>query len=168
VALRDIVASDRDLPAFAMFADTVRSSCLSLDDAPELVAVLERFALLLHLGRDRDAAETLADYAARALAAAEHLLGGGVVNRTLVAEAEPWIRSFRLGALALQRIAELAAEGRLDDAASTDLVGLRDQLIAARRRVFGDALDMALTDLVAPPVPRTTDRTVPSPKEAAP
>ncbi len=168
VALRDVVGSEHDLPAFAMFADTVRSSCLSLDDAPELVAALERFALLQHLGRDREAADELGDYASRALAAAEHLLGGAVVNRALVAEAEPWIRSFRVGALALQRIAELAAEGRLDAAASTALAALRDQLIAARRRVFGDALDMTLTDLVAPPVPRTTTRTVPSAKEATP
>lgn len=168
VALRDVVGSDRDLPAFAMFADTVRSSCLSLDDAPELVAALERFALLVHLGRDADAAATLHDYADRALDAADHLLGGAVVNRALIAEAEPWIRSFRVGAVALQRIAALAADGRLDDAASTDLADLREQLIAARRRVFGDALDMTLTDLVAPPVPRTTAHHVPSHKEAAP
>lgn len=165
VALNDVVGSDADLGAFTMFADTVRSSCLSLDDAPEFGAELDRFAFLVETGREQDAAAGLARYAERALAAADHLLGDTVHNRALIAEARPWIESFRLGALAIERIADLAAEGRLDDADPV-LADLRSRLIAARRRVFGDALDMALTDLVAPPVPRTTKRT--SHKEAAP
>lgn len=165
VALADVVGAD-DLAAFTRFADTVRSSCLNLEDAPEFTSALDRFAFLLETGHEDAAAAVLAAYADSALDAAAHLLDGPVTNPALIADVRPWIESFRTGAQAVRHLAELAAEHRLERDAAVELAPYRDALIAARRRVFGDALDMTLTDLVAPPVARTT-RPVTSHQEAS-
>ena len=62
-------------------------------------------------------------------------------------ECRPWLASFELGARALGRLADLAAEGRLGTDGPAELrpflVGLR----RARVRVFGDLLEMTLSDL---------------------
>ena len=47
----------------------------------------------------------------------------------------------------MARTAELAANGRLEAEAATELVPFLARLRHARVRVFGDALDMFLSDL---------------------
>ncbi|HEY6570733.1 MAG TPA: protein O-GlcNAcase, partial [Candidatus Limnocylindrales bacterium] len=144
-AMRDVVG-DRDVDDFALFADNVRSSCLSPDDAPAVTRALETFAFQMDQGAGRLAASELGTLANRLLAAADHLLRGPVENRALIAECRPWIEAFETGAQALRQIAVLAAEGRLEK----DAAELRPYLVRlrqARVRVFGDALDMTLADL---------------------
>ncbi|GAB3124379.1 protein O-GlcNAcase [Glaciibacter psychrotolerans] len=148
-ALRDVVG-DADLAAYALFADTVRSSCLSAEDAPALTRALDAFAYGYRFDDRHAAAAALADVAHRMQVAADHLLNGPVVNPALIAEARPWIESFGIGADALARVAELARENRLETDGPTELIGYLTALRAANRRVFGDLLDMTLAELTAP------------------
>ena len=141
------VAGPADAAAFAVFADNVRSSCLSAADAPVVGRALEAFAFRLDRDEGRVAAVDLAALADRLLAAAHHLLRGPVENTALVDDCRPWIEAFELGAQAIRRIADLAAEDRLDADAGTELIPYLARLRRARVRVFGDALDMALADL---------------------
>jgi hyaluronoglucosaminidase len=141
------VAGAPDREAFALFADNVRSSCLSADDAPIVSEALATFLFRTEQGDGAAAAVDLAALAGRLSDAAEHLLRGPVTNPALVAECRPWIAAFETGARAIAHIARLGAAGRLD---SDGPVELRPWLVAlrqARVRVFGDALDMTLADL---------------------
>ncbi len=82
------------------------------------------------------------------LAAASHLLRGPVANQALMDEARPWLVAFELGARADpgHRGPWLRQAHWTHDAASV----LRPFLVRLRRarvRVFGDALEMTLSDL---------------------
>ena len=141
------VVGDEDLDAFAVFADNVRSSCLATDDAPVVSRALERFAFRLEQGDGAAAAIDLRDLAGRLLAAAERLLRGPVRNPVLIEECRPWIEAFELGAKAIARTAELASTGRLEESATAELRPFLAALRQRRVRVYGDALDMFLSDL---------------------
>ena len=65
----------------------------------------------------------------------------------LIADCRPWIEAFETGAQAMGRIAELAANGRLERDARTALRPFLVRLRNARVRVFGNALDRTLADL---------------------
>jgi hyaluronoglucosaminidase len=147
-AIRD-VAGGTDAEAFALFADNVRSSALSDDDAPMVGRALERFGSALDQGapETRAAAAELGALAGRLLDAAARLLGDDVTNRALMDECRPWLRGFELGAQALARMADLAAEGRLATDGATELRSFLVRLRRARVRVFGDVLEMTLSDL---------------------
>ena len=144
--LRDIVG-DADAEAFAQFADNVRSSCLCTDDAPVVARALESFAFRREGGDETAAALELGALADRLLAAADHLLRGPVADTALIDEARPWIESFEIGGRALRRIADLAADGRLDLDGPGELLPYLRRLHRARVRVFGDAVTMALAEL---------------------
>jgi hyaluronoglucosaminidase len=147
----------RDARAFAIFADNVRSSCLSDDDAPSVSAALASFSVAAdetsESGDDaalRVAAHALRDLAAGQLDAADHLLRGNVANPLLIEECRPWIEAFEVGAEAMCAAAELAIEGRLPrdrEAVVATLVPYLSALRDRRVRVFGDALDMFLVDV---------------------
>jgi hyaluronoglucosaminidase len=144
-AIRDVAGGDAD--AFALFADNVRSSCLSPEDAPRVTRGLEAFGFATARGEMERAATELRSLADRLLAAAAHLLRGPVENRALIDECRPWLEAFELGAEALRRIADLGLAGRLERDARRELLPFLARLRDARVRVFGDALDMALEDL---------------------
>jgi hyaluronoglucosaminidase len=149
-AIRDVLGAangGRDAEAFALFADNVRSSCLCTDDAPVVARALEAFAFRASQGDPAGAADDLRALAVRLLAAADHLLRGDVANGSLIDECRPWIESFELGARALNHIAELAADDRLETDGPAELLPYLARLRGARVRVFGDAVDMALADL---------------------
>lgn len=156
VAVADIVGDPADVHAYRMFAENSLTSCLNLDDALEFGRTLERFDFLVEIGRAEQAAVELAEYAGRLRAASDHLLSGRVTNTALVAEAMPWLESFRIGAEALTVMAQLAAAGDLETDGPIALASFRDELVANRRRVFGDSLDMALAEIVSPITPRIT------------
>jgi hyaluronoglucosaminidase len=147
-AIRDVVG-DADAEAFALFADNVRSSALSDEDAPTVARLLERlgFALEQDDASHVPVAIELRDLAGRLARAADHLLGDAVTNRALMDECRPWLRGFRLGAQALARLADLAADGRLTTDGATELRPFLIRLRRARVRVFGDVLEMTLSDL---------------------
>jgi hyaluronoglucosaminidase len=145
-ALRDVVG-EADLEAFALFADNVRSSCLEVNDAPILNGTLETALFELEYGDAQDGAAQLARLASRMLAAAEHLLRGPVTNRELMAEVRPWLEAFEIGAQAVEKMADLAAAGRLEEDGRAVLAPFLMRLRRARVRVFGDALEMALSVL---------------------
>ena len=145
-ALLEIVGPN-DLEAFALFADNTRSSCLSTADAPIVARALEQFAFRLEQGDGVAASADLRDLADRLLGAAGHLLRGPVRNTALIEECRPWIEAFELGAQAMVRTAELASTGGFGAAAQADLRTFLAELRQRRVRVFGDALDMFLSDL---------------------
>jgi hyaluronoglucosaminidase len=160
-AIRDVAGDGsadggRDAEAFALFAENVRSSCLSDADSPTVTAALSAFDIAADEAaqtgdrtRLASAAADLRRLAERQLAAADHLLRGTPANAALIEECEPWIEAFEVGARAMCRAAELAAEGVLPG----DLEAVRAALLPSladlrhrRVRVFGDALDMFLAD----------------------
>jgi hyaluronoglucosaminidase len=147
-AIRD-VAGEADADAFALFADNVRSSVLTDDDAPMVGRALERLGFALDQGDHdvRTAADELRGLADRLLAAAARLLGDDVTNRALMEECRPWLRGFELGARALARLADLAADGRLASDGAAELRPFLVKLRRARVRVFGDVVEMTLSDL---------------------
>lgn len=146
-AIRD-VAGDADAEAFALFADNVRSSPICDEDAPTVGRALGRLGFALDQGGDvAGAAADLRTLADRLLAAAERLMGAGVTNRPLMDECRPWLASFELGARALGRIATLAQDGRLATDGTAELRPFLIRLRRARVRVFGDVLEMTLSDL---------------------
>jgi hyaluronoglucosaminidase len=145
-AIRDVLGNDDDAAAFAVFADNVRSSCLSDEDAPIVTAAIERFAFRCSIGEDAQAAAELRALADRLAAVAEHLLRGPVANQKLIAEARPWLEVFEIGAGALARLADAVARGPLDDRVRAELADDLRRLRA--RRVYGDTLTMTLSGLV--------------------
>jgi len=140
-------AGEADAGAFALFADNVRSSCLSQEDATLVGGALGTFLFRLDQGDGAAAAADLGALAERLLAAADHLLRGPVDNPALIDDCRPWIEAFELGGRAIRRTADLAIEGRLGADAGTELIPYLARLRDARVRVFGDALDMTLSDL---------------------
>jgi hypothetical protein len=72
-----------------------------------------------------------------------------VANPALIAEAMPWLTTFRLGATAIKTLAEFSSDGALDDARKRELAGQLEQFRAQNRRVFGDSLTMTLREAVA-------------------
>jgi hyaluronoglucosaminidase len=154
-ALR-LVAGDEDVEAFALFADNVRSSALSPDDAPLVTHALERLILELENGGVSAAtAADVRDLGERLVAAADQLLDAvrPHSNPTLIEEARPWIVAFRIGAEALECVGDLAASGRLAQDGRAQLLPYLQGLRASRVRVFGDALDMTLGELTADAMP---------------
>ncbi|WP_010204478.1 protein O-GlcNAcase [Salinibacterium sp. PAMC 21357] len=147
-AIMDVVGPE-NAADFTVFADTVRFSCLSADDAPELAEALERFTFELEYGDRVSAAAELVQRAESMVQAADRLLDGPVSNPALIAEVRPWLKSFRLGSQALVEVATLATVDRLDTDGPTVLRPFLEGLRNARRRVFGDLLDMTLAELVA-------------------
>ncbi len=145
-AMRDVVG-EADLAAFALFADNVRSSCLSAADAPIVEEALETALFELAYGDAVAGAARLSSLADRLLAAADHLLRGPVRNRQLIEEIRPWLLGFEIGAHAVRRMADLAAAGRLDEDGPAELAPFLIRLRRARVRVFGDAMEMTLSVL---------------------
>jgi hypothetical protein len=94
-------------------------------------------------------ATALGELADRCIDAADRLLRGDVANPALIAECRPWIEAFEVGSRAMLRAAALAADGLLpnDEAAvRRELLPFLAEIRRRRVRVFGDALDMFLSD----------------------
>lgn len=142
-----LVAGERDAAAFLPFADALRGSALCPDDAPMLGEVLEAFAFDYSFG-DRDhAVAELAAEAARMIERAEFLIDGELENAALQTEIRPWALQYRTGAAALRTVAELLGDGDLDAAGKAVVRRELEKFRAGRLRVFGDLLDMFLSDL---------------------
>ncbi|GAA3730968.1 hypothetical protein GCM10022239_04460 [Leifsonia bigeumensis] len=162
------VAGD-DAEAYTVFADNVRSSCLAAEDAPLLQHALESFAFESVYGDPEHAADELDEVADRMLAAAERLLRGPARTRRLVAEARPWIEAFKIGARAVKCVVELYRSGRLGSDGPTELAPFLGRIRDLRVRVFGDVLDMTLSELIVrrPPAENAQPTPTPHSKEAA-
>jgi hyaluronoglucosaminidase len=146
------VAGSRDAEPFREFADAVRGSALCVDDAPRLAGRLERFAFQYQFGSSADAVAGLRLELAHLLGVAERM--GRLENRALASEIAPWAAQYTRGLEAVD--AAVAAleprsggeppqlSGPARDAVAARLRELRE----ARLRVFGDLVDMFLSDLI--------------------
>ena len=141
------VAGDADSKAMMTFADTVRASCLSDPEPQGLTKALQRLAFQIEV-QDHAAGADLAAFAGELTAAAEHLLGDDVENQSLQAELMPWLLKFRRGAEAVDALAIHAGNGKVSDDGRTAIAEFRSLLRSDSHRVFGDVLDMALTDVI--------------------
>lgn len=141
------VAGEADARAMMTFADTVRASCLSDPEPHGLTSALQRLAFQIEVD-DKAVGADLAAFAGELTAAAEHLLGDGVENQSLQAELMPWLLKFRRGAEAVDALAVHTADGKVSDDGRTTVAEFRSLLRSDPHRVFGDVLDMALTDAI--------------------
>ncbi|MFH8252729.1 protein O-GlcNAcase [Microbacterium sp. B2969] len=144
-ALRAVAGRDAD--AYRDFADNSRSSCLSQLDAPEVTFALEEHTFGMLVGDVDRAVRTLRPLADRLAASAHHLLHEPVENQRLVDEGRAWIEALAVGARAMQIIAQLTVDGRLEADGPGALRPLLEDLRARRVRIFGDVLDMTLSDI---------------------
>jgi hyaluronoglucosaminidase len=145
-ALR-LVAGNSGFDAMRTFADSVRGSCLCVDDAPQLQAALNAFAFDHAFGDRHLAVASLRAEGVRMAAAAAELRTELGHNQALVAELEPWLVQFELGVTALSATTEILAKGEPDETSRRVLLELVNGLRSTKLRVFGDALDMFLSDL---------------------
>lgn len=150
VALRDVVG-DADVEAYRDFAENVRSSCLSADDAPQVTRALEDHAFATLVGDPTGAAAAVVPLAAQLRSSADHLLSGRCRNTALITEARPWLESFELGVRALEIIGAMTLTDRLATDGPSALRPLLAEYRSRGRRVFGDVLDMTLDDLCGHP-----------------
>ncbi|MCB0907986.1 MAG: beta-N-acetylglucosaminidase domain-containing protein [Nocardioidaceae bacterium] len=174
-AIADVVGGSRhdaeagaDVEAFATYATNVRLSCLEPSDSPEIVRLIEDLTFAATAGTDEeriDAATALARAGQRLRDAVVRIGSAGFANPGLAAEQTPWLRVAGLGADAIVALGGVfAAPDAPSDAAVAAALGSHlDALRQQRFRVFGDVLEMTLTDLVDPPAnhPRTDDGATP-------
>ncbi|MES1169455.1 MAG: protein O-GlcNAcase [Leifsonia sp.] len=145
------IAGKRDAEAFREFADACRGSALCTDDAPRLAAEIDRFAFDFEYGNRPDAVAGLGAYVEGLLERTAVLTEAE--NVALGREIAPWLAHYRNGLAAVLRVIALlpkdgmgtppALEPADKPAVLADLMELR----SARLRVFGDLVDMFLSDL---------------------
>ncbi len=139
----DEVAGDH-AASYLAFADNCRSSVLSELDAPRLTEALENFLFEVEYA-DADAARaTFLGVVAELADAADDLRRGAAAGVPLLVEAAPWLETFALGTQALAMVPDAVAGRGLEE-----LRALHTRIRDTRRRVFGDLLDMTITDLTS-------------------
>ncbi len=145
------VAGPRDAAAFREFADACRGSAMCTDDSPRLAAALGRFAFSYEFGDRMDAVRVVRGYLEATLAKTAVL--SAPENVALGREIAPWLAQFRRGIDALlMAIALLPTEGTgtppaLGATGRTTVMTALEMFRSARLRVFGDLVDMFLSDL---------------------
>lgn len=146
------VAGERDVKDVREFADAVRGSALCVDDAPRLGAHLERFAFDYQFGDAARAVQELRVELAKLAevgARLEH-----IENRALAAEIAPWVAQYVRGiravdeAVSLLDTDECGVSPQLRGQARVVIMQRLEELRSARLRVFGDLVDMFLSDMV--------------------
>jgi hyaluronoglucosaminidase len=129
----------------AELGENVRTSCLPDSESPALTAVLEDSARLRRAGAVEEAAALLEAEAARIEATATALGSPVMANAELRAELAPWVAQYAAGAGDLRAAAAATRDAGAGD--PDDLLGRRRVVGLHRAQVFGDVLDMFLTDL---------------------
>lgn len=129
-------------PLVAELGTNVRTSCLPDAESPWLTAVLEESARLRRQGDTEESAALLTEAADRIESTASALRSDAVANRALRDEIAPWVEQYAAGAADLRAAAAAAGPD-----AAADLLTRRRIVGLHRAQVFGDVLDMFLTDL---------------------
>lgn len=146
-AIAEIAGAEAD--AFAAFADNVRSSCLSEEDAPVITEAVGRWGFLVSRGEATEAEAVLVQAAGDVISACRRLLGGPVANPALIAEARPWIEAALAGAELLELLARRGSSGRVDAATVEALAEGLARFRSYGKRVFGDVVEMTVGDVIA-------------------
>ncbi len=144
------VAGPRDAVALRELADAFRGSALCADDSPRLAAALERFAFDYEFGERPEALGALRAHVAEMAAAASAL--GGMENEALLADVGPWLDQYQRGLRLLSWLLDSLPDHGTGTAPELHGDARREGMIrleefrAQRRRAFGDALDMFVSD----------------------
>ena len=145
------IAGPRDAEALREFADANRGSALCTDDAPRLAAQIDRFAFDFEYGNRPDAVAGLRSYVQGLLDTTAVL--AAPENAALGREIAPWLGHYRNCLEAVLRAIALLptdGEGTPPELAAADRAAVMvdlEALRSARLRVFGDLVDMFLSDL---------------------
>jgi hyaluronoglucosaminidase len=143
-AIAEVVGT-RDLEPFLLFADNVRSSCLSPEDSPRLSELLERFRFAVQFGDREEAFESILRGLAPFVDASEHMRSG-LTNERLMREIDPWVRTFSAGiALLVDTLAYLQHGG---DRERESLRHRFDEYLRDSKRVFADVLYPAIRTIL--------------------
>lgn len=144
-------AGPRDAEALREFADACRGSALCTDDAPRLAAVLAQFVFDYEFGDRLDAVRAVDTHLSDVLRTTAVL--SAPQNAALGREIAPWLAQFRRSIAAVRlTIALLPTQGTGTPpslAAAADRAVVMDaleELRSTRLRVFGDLVDMFLSD----------------------
>ncbi len=152
------IAGPRDAAALREFADACRGSALCTDDAPRLAAHLERFAFQYQFEDQVTAVAELRSRVAAMLEVTAPL--DAPENARLGAEIAPWLAQYRRGLQSLLTAIDLIpTTGRgvpasLEGSDRDVVAALLEEFRSHRLRVFGDVLDMFLSDLSGEFTPR--------------
>jgi hypothetical protein len=123
----------------------VRTSCLPDTESPWLTGVLEDAARLRRAGDGPGSSTLLLDAALHIDEVASALRSDALTNQALREELAPWVEQYAAGADDLRAAASATGDPAADVA--DDLLGRRRIVGLHRAQVFGDVLDMFLTDL---------------------
>lgn len=146
------VAGARDADGFREFADAVRGSAVCADDAPRLGAHLERFAFDYQFASPAAAVAELRGELRRLAGVADDM--ARLQNRALAAEIAPWVAQYARGIAAVDAAVDALEPGprgeppQLFGTARAAIAERLAELREARLRVFGDLVDMFLSDLI--------------------
>jgi len=148
-AIECIVGVEEDVEAFTAFAENSRSSCLSLSDAVPLTEALWALQFSLVSNQPGPGIDALVAITERYEKASEHLSSAAFRNAPLAREIAPWAETFKLGAVLLRQITTLAMDGQLDTPRVLELEAHVARLRSTGKRVFGDSLEMAVSDFLS-------------------
>ncbi len=140
--------------AFSEFGRTVLDSCLTGDAAPDVQRTLNSAAFAWRSGEVSKAINDLSELAQSIKMNSELLLSESFELRQLQSEISPWVTKYQLGGNVINTMAQSLTHYSSSD---SQLLGqivsvLRDsynELHNNRYRVFGDGLEMLLTELIA-------------------
>lgn len=145
------VGGAADYDAFREFADAFRGSALSTDDAPRVAAHLDRFAYRYEFVDRAAAVSELRKELERLAGVARRMTT--LRNTSLRAEIAPWVAQYAAGIEAMTAVLDgVDVRGR---GGPVDLLGSARDAVwsrlcamrATRLRVFGDVVDMFLSDV---------------------
>lgn len=132
-------------PLVRELGGNVRTSCLPDTESPWLTGVLEDAARLRRAGDGPGSSTLLLDAALHIDEVASALRSDALTNQALREELAPWVEQYAAGADDLRAAASATGDPAADVA--DDLLGRRRIVGLHRAQVFGDVLDMFLTDL---------------------
>ncbi|MEI6220741.1 MAG: beta-N-acetylglucosaminidase domain-containing protein [Actinomycetes bacterium] len=146
------ISSERD--AFRHFGRTVHDSCLNGDASPDVSMVLNRAAFLWRTAESSSACDLLKNLSTEIAMNSQTLLSPDFTLKDLQSEIHPWVVKYELGGRAIGYLAQMLGENpNFDDINRNQqnakkLTQILDEIHENRYRVYGDHLEMLLSDLI--------------------
>lgn len=153
-AVNEFFAMKLERDAFHHFGRTVQDSCLNGDASPDVSMVLNRAAFLWRTKDSLGASGILNSLSSEIAAHSRTLLAQEFTLKDLQSEIRPWVVKYQMGGQVIDYLAQMLSEnpnfedvGRNEESVRS-LTHLLSELHSNRYRVFGDHLEMLLSDLI--------------------